>query len=61
MDEPQAAENLKAFKRHVRKTPVLLISAILEEGVPALLDSLRSAVDSAPGPTQEQTSSLHLP
>ncbi len=61
MDEPQAAENLKAFKRHVRKTPVLLISAILEEGVPALLDSLRSAVDSAPEPTQEQTSSLHLP
>ena len=61
MDEPQAVENLKAFKQHIRKTPILSISAILEEGVPAFLDSLRSAVDSAPEPTQEQTSSLLLP
>jgi GTPase involved in cell partitioning and DNA repair len=61
MDEPQAADNLKAFKRHIRSTPVLSISAILEEGVPAFLDSLRTAVANAPVPTQQKTSSLLIP
>jgi len=61
MDEPQAVDNLKAFKRHIRSTPVLSISAILEEGVPAFLDSLRTAVANAPEPTKQQTSSLLIP
>jgi len=44
MDEPQAEANLKAFKRKIRKTAVLPISAAFEEGVPKFKDLMRQAV-----------------
>ena len=33
MDEPAAEENLKKFKRRVRKTPVLPIAAAFDQGI----------------------------
>ena len=33
MDEPAAAENLKKFKRRIRKTPVLPIAAAFDQGI----------------------------
>lgn len=47
MDEPTAEENLKKFKRRIRKTPVLPIAAAFDEGVDALKQRLREAVDEA--------------
>ncbi|MBN8248110.1 MAG: GTPase ObgE [Verrucomicrobia bacterium] len=41
MDEPGAEANLKAFKRKIRKTPVLPIAAAFHEGIPAFLKAIR--------------------
>lgn len=48
MDEPAAAANLKKFKRHVPKTPVLPISAAFGEGMDKFLRTIRKAVEAAP-------------
>ena len=47
MDEPQAEANLKSFKRRIRKTPVLPISAAFDEGIDQFKELLRRAVESA--------------
>jgi GTP-binding protein len=47
MDEPVAEENLKKFKRHVRKTPVLPISAAFDQGVDKFKTLIRDAVSEA--------------
>lgn len=44
MDEPNAEANLKTFKRKVKKTPILPISAAFDEGLPAFLKSIRTLV-----------------
>ena len=43
MDEPQAEENLKAFKRKVRKTVVLPISAAFDQGIDKFKQTIREA------------------
>lgn len=45
MDEPQAEANLKSFKRRVKKTPVLPISAAFDEGVDKFKSAIREAVE----------------
>ncbi len=45
MDEPAAEENLRKFKRRVRKTPVLPISAAFDQGLPAFKQLIREAVE----------------
>lgn len=45
MDEPVAGENLKKFKRRVPKTPVLSISAALDEGVEKFKQEIRRIVE----------------
>lgn len=45
MDEPQAEANLKSFKRRVRKTPVLPISAAFDEGITAFRKTIRQMVE----------------
>jgi GTP-binding protein len=45
MDEAVAEENLKKFKRRIRRTPVLPISAAFDEGVDRFKQSLREAVE----------------
>lgn len=47
MDEPVAEENLKKFKRKVRKTAVLPIAAGFDEGIDAFKKLIREAVDAA--------------
>jgi GTP-binding protein len=47
MDEPAAEENLKKFKRRIRKTPVLPISAAFDEGVEKFKNQIRDAVREA--------------
>lgn len=47
MDEPAAEANLKAFKRKIRKVPVLPISAAFDEGLPAFRKSIREMVEDA--------------
>ena len=47
MDEAIAEENLKQFKRKVKKTPVLPISAAFDEGVPKFKAMIREAVEEA--------------
>ncbi|HEX4265276.1 MAG TPA: GTPase ObgE [Verrucomicrobiae bacterium] len=46
MDEAVAEENLKKFKRKVRKTPVLPISAAFDEGVEKFKKTIREAIES---------------
>ena len=48
MDEPVAEQNLKAFKRKIRKTPVLPISAAFDEGVEKFKETIREMVEEAP-------------
>jgi GTP-binding protein len=43
MDEPAAAENLKKFKRRIRKTPVLPIAAAFDEGIAEFKQTIRAA------------------
>jgi GTP-binding protein len=45
MDEEPAEANLKSFKRRVRKTPVLPISAAFDEGIPAFRKTIRQMVE----------------
>jgi GTP-binding protein len=45
MDEPAAAENLKKFKRHVRKIPVMTMSAAFDEGVMDFRNAIRQRVE----------------
>jgi GTPase len=45
MDEPAAEENLKKFKRKIRKTPVLPMSAAFDEGVDKFKKMIREAVE----------------
>jgi len=47
MDEPAAEQNLKAFKRRIRKTAVLPISAAFDEGIEKFKEVVRQAVDEA--------------
>lgn len=44
MDEPAAAQNLKSFKRRIRKTPVLEMAAGFDEGIDAFKDLVRTQV-----------------
>lgn len=44
MDEPTAEENLEKFKRRIRKTPVLPISAAFDQGVDKFKQTIREAV-----------------
>jgi GTP-binding protein len=48
MDEPQAAENLKLFKKYLKKKKVYPISVLSNEGVPELLDAIEVALTNAP-------------
>lgn len=45
MDEPSAEANLKSFKRRLKKTPVLPISAAFDEGIPQLLATIRESLE----------------
>jgi GTP-binding protein len=47
MDEPAAEENLKKFKRRVRKTPVLPIAAAFDQGIEKFKLTIRNAVAQA--------------
>lgn len=51
MDEAAAEENLKKFKRKIRKTPVLPIAAAFDEGIPKFKQTIREAVEA----TNEQS------
>ena len=44
MDEPVAEENLKKFKRRVRKTPVMPIAAAFDQGTEEFKRTIRNAV-----------------
>jgi GTP-binding protein len=45
MDEPAAEENLKEFKRRIRKMPVLPISAAFDQGIDKFKKMIRDAVE----------------
>ena len=45
MDEPVAEANLKAFKRKIRKTPVLPIAAAFDQGIEKFRNMIREAVE----------------
>jgi GTPase len=47
MDEPTAAENLKKFKRRVRKTPVLPLAAAFDQGIEQFKQAIRLAAAEA--------------
>ena len=47
MDEPAAEENLKKFKRRVRKTPVLPIAAAFDQGIDKFRHLIRSELEAA--------------
>ena len=47
MDEPAAEQNLKSFKRRIRKTAVLPIAAAFDEGVEKFKTQIREAVEEA--------------
>jgi GTP-binding protein len=47
MDEPVAEQNLKKFKRHIRKTPVLPMAAAFDEGIAKFKDAIREATEGA--------------
>ncbi len=44
IDEPVAEQNLKSFKRRIRKTPVLPIAAAFDEGIDVFKARIREAV-----------------
>ncbi|MDB6110314.1 MAG: GTPase Obg [Pedosphaera sp.] len=54
MDEAVAEENLKQFKRKIRKTPVLPISAAFDQGVEKFKQTIRDAVAAAEGAQEEK-------
>jgi GTP-binding protein len=45
MDEAVAEENLKKFKRKIRKTPVLPMAAGFDQGIDQFKDTIREAVE----------------
>jgi GTP-binding protein len=45
MDEPVAEENLKGFKRKIRRTPVLPIAAAFDQGIEQFRKAIREAVE----------------
>jgi GTP-binding protein len=45
MDEPAAEANLKKFKRHIRKTPVMSIAAAFDVGIEEFKRTIRAAVE----------------
>src|SRR3954468_14986893 len=45
MDEPAAEENLKKFKRKIRKTPILTMAAAFDEGIGGFKKAMREAVE----------------
>lgn len=47
MDEPVSEENLKSFKRRIRKTPVLPICAAFDEGLDTFRQMIRDEVEGA--------------
>jgi len=47
MDEPVAEENLKKFKRKIRKVPVLPIAAAFDEGIEKFRKTIREMVEAA--------------
>jgi GTP-binding protein len=47
MDEPVAEQNLKTFKRKIRKVPVLPIAAAFDEGIDQFKKLIRDAVEEA--------------
>ncbi len=47
MDEPVAEENLKKFKRRIRKTSVLPIAAAFDEGIKEFKQTIRQALAKA--------------
>jgi len=47
MDEPVAEENLKKFKRRIRKTPVLPIAAAFDQGIDKFKELIREQVAEA--------------
>jgi GTP-binding protein len=47
MDEAVAEENLKKFKRRIRKTPVLPMAAAFDEGIDKFKQAIRDAVEEA--------------
>jgi GTP-binding protein len=49
MDEPVAEENLKKFKRKVKKTPVLPIAAAFDQGIGKFKKMIREAVEELGG------------
>jgi GTP-binding protein len=49
MDEPVAEANLKAFKRKIRKTPVLPIAAAFDQGIGKFRNMIREAVEQTAG------------
>ena len=49
MDEPVAEENLKKFKRKIKKTPVLPIAAGFDQGIDEFKKLIRDAVEEATG------------
>ncbi len=49
MDESPAEENLKKFKRRIKKTPVLPIAAAFDEGIEKFKQTIREAVQEAGG------------
>jgi GTPase len=48
MDEPAAEENLKKFKRRIRKTPVLQMAAAFDQGTDEFKRAIRAAVATPP-------------
>lgn len=49
MDETAAEENLKKFKRRIRKVPVLTMAAAFDEGVDRFKQTIREAVEAVAG------------
>jgi GTP-binding protein len=47
MDEPAAGHLLKQVKRHIRRTPVLTISAAFGDGLDVFKRAMREAVEAA--------------
>jgi GTP-binding protein len=45
MDEPTAEENLKKFKRRIRKTPVMTMAAAFDQGIEQFKKDIREAVE----------------
>jgi GTP-binding protein len=45
MDEPNAEDNLKKFKRKVKKSSILPISAAFDQGIEKFKNTIREAVE----------------